>query len=462
VTDPERAPDGTQDGTGGPIAWAGEQDGAVRNWWRRALSRELARLRNDGRAGLLWSLRITVAATASYIVGLLIFPGTQPLLAPLTAMLVVQVTPVTLLTSGLDRVVAVVAGVALAIGFAAVVPLEWWSLGILIFVSITIGQVLHLRSNLIEVAISGMLVLGVGSLAAEAAAGQRIAETLVGAAVGIAANLLFPPKVPSANAGRAIDGLADSLSALLNRAADEIDEWVPEGHDIAPATRAWMGDARRITHDIPRVGAALLRAEQSRRLNVRAVGTSDLGPGLRQGLEALEHAAVAIRSMFRAVMDAVSAAPWREEESAQDVLLGLAQTFRELAAGVDAFGQLVRDESEPSSRLTTADAQSLRDALEGLHEARARLEEALMSGGPPALVELHASVLSTVKRLLREMDLDERVRRQVRLTRTRPRLPHRGRAVVPGPAATGSETTPEEETQVIPVVPPGRRGKPRP
>ena len=78
----------------------------------RILARELTRLRNDGRAALLWSLRITVAAVASYVVGTLFFPGTQPLLAPLTAMLVVQVTPVSLLASGLDRVVAVVTGVS--------------------------------------------------------------------------------------------------------------------------------------------------------------------------------------------------------------------------------------------------------------------------------------------------------------------------------------------------------------
>src|SRR5215217_3887072 len=179
----------------------------------------MTRLRTGGRPAVLWSLRITTAAVASYVVATLFFPGTLPLLAPLTAMLVVEVTPVSLLASGLDRVVAVVAGVSVAVAFAAVVPLEWWSLGLLILVSITIGQVLRLRSNLIEVAISGMLVLGVGSLSAESAAWQRIAETLVGAAVGVAANLLFPPKVATADAGRAIYGLAASVGELLKRAA---------------------------------------------------------------------------------------------------------------------------------------------------------------------------------------------------------------------------------------------------
>ena len=425
----------------------------MRDWWRHRLTRELARIRNDGRAALLWSLRITIAATASYIVGTLFFPGTQPLLAPLTAMLVVQVTPVSLLASGLDRVVAVVSGVSLAVVFAAVVPLEWWSLGLLILVSITIGQALRLRSNLIEVAISGMLVLGVGSLGAESAAGQRIAETLVGAAVGIAVNLLLPPKVASADAGRAIGGLADSIGALLTSAADELTALVAEGRDVAPVARAWLGESRRINHDIPRIGGALLHAEQGRRLNVRAVGTPDVGPGLRQGLEALEHSAVAIRSMFRSLVDATYDATWTDDEAAGDVLLGLAQTFREMAAGVDAFGQLVRDEADPAKRLSSADVSGLRDALEGLNEARARLDDLLRIDTvdtDPALLELNAAVLSTVKRLQREIDLDERIRRQVRLLRpARPRQPAEGR---PAP-----EPTPDAETQLLPRQPRGRR-----
>ena len=231
--------------------------------WRRRLSRNLIRLRNDGRAAVLWALRVTIAAVASYAVATLLFTSAPPLLAPLTAMLVVQVTPVSLLASGLDRVVAVVTGVFLAVAFAAVLPLAWWSLGLLIFVSLAIGQALRLGANLIEVAISGMLVLGVGSLSAESAAWQRIAETLVGAAVGVAANLLFPPKIASADAARAIDGLSDSMSELLSSAADGLTELVAKNRDVHSTARTWLDEARRITHDeIPRVGSALLHAEQ--------------------------------------------------------------------------------------------------------------------------------------------------------------------------------------------------------
>lgn len=429
--------------------------------WRRTLSRAVTRVREDGRAAVLWSMRITIAATASYVVGSLFFPGTEPLLAPLTAMLVVQVTPVSLLASGLDRVVAVVSGVLLAIGFSAVAPLEWWSLGLLILIAITIGQALRLQSNLIEVAISAMLVLGVGALGAPAAAWQRIAETLVGAAVGIAANLLFPPKVASADAGMAIDDLADTISDLLTSAADELTELATEGREVAPAARDWLGEARRITHAIPRVGAAVLHAEQGRRFNVRAVGTPDVGPGLRQGLEALEHAAVAIRGMLRAVVDATDDPSWLGD-SATDVYLGLAQTLREMAGGVDAFGQLVRDEADVTRRMSAGDVLVVRESLDGLHEARARLDDLLMTTSAPQGIELFASILSTVKRLLRELDLDERIRRQVQMLRTsRPRAARYGvgpSGVRPPEAA---EPDPDAETQVLPAARRSRRDKRR-
>jgi hypothetical protein len=395
-------------------------------------------------------MRVTIAATASYVVGTLLFPGTQPLLAPLTAMLVVQVTPISLLASGLDRVVAVVSGVSLAVVFAAVVPLEWWSLGLLILAAITIGQFLRLRNNLVEVAISAMLVLGVGAIAAEAAAWQRIAETLVGAAVGILANLVFPPKVASEDASRAIDGLADDVSELLNRAADELDEMADGDRDrLRTAALVWLGDARRITHDIPQVGAALLRAEEGRRLNLRAVRTPHVEPGLRQGLEALEHTAVSIRGLMRSVADAADH-EWLAQDSAAGVLHDLALTFRELAAGIDAFGELVRNEADVQVHLSQADIARLGEALEGMHDARGRLDTAMTAEQSPDLLELHSATRGVVRRLRHELALDERVRRQLRL--------HTPRRRPPRPGARRQEQNlrapagPEDETEVLPRV----------
>jgi hypothetical protein len=73
------------------------------------------------------------------------------------------------------------------------------------------------------------------------------------------------------------------------------------------------------------------------------------------------------------------------------------------------------------------EVQRVQAALDGLGEARARLNELLAHETSPVVFELHAAVLATIKRLLSEMDLDARVRRQLQ---TR----HSGRPLLQRPA----------------------------
>jgi hypothetical protein len=145
------------------------------------------------------------------------------------------------------------------------------------------------------------------------------------------------------------------------------------------------------------------------------------------------------------------------------VLLGLVQTFRELAAGIDAFGALVRSEAGASTRMSSDDMQALRAALDGMHEARARLDDLLTTASSPELVELHAVVVTTVKRLLAEMDLEQRVRRQVQLGRTsRPRPAYLGRPAARQPTQTAEEVIADAETQPLPRLRRDRSDTPEP
>jgi hypothetical protein len=387
-------------------------DGGVRGFGdvaTRSLTRSLEPFRERGDAGIAWTARLTAGAVASYVVARLMFSGSEPLLAPLTALLVIQLTPVSLLTSGIQRVVSVVAGVSVAVAFSALVGLTWWSLGILVAVSIVIGQALRLGPNIPEVPISAMLVMGVGA-SAGSAAWQRIAETVVGAMVGVVSNLLFPPRVAAKDAGAALEGLADELARLLETAGDELRAGV--GHQaLVERARAWLDQARRLTHDIPNVGRAVLRAEESRRLNVRALHTPDTGPGLRHGMEALEHSAVAVRSLFRSFLDTASVTSAHGQQFAEDLRGAFAVLLQELATGVRAFGRLVGAEANPRQR--RPDVSELRQALDGLHEARARVIDLLLVDprDNPAVAKLTLALLETVERLLQELALDERIRR---------------------------------------------------
>lgn len=376
---------------------------------RRFTGVALQRARERGRKALIRAVRLTGAALAAYLVADAIFPGTRPLLAPLTALLVVQVTLFSTLTAGVQRVASVVAGVMLAVLVSTVVGFSWWSLAALIALSILIGQLLRLREQLLEVPISAMLVMSVGGR--EGPAAGRITETLVGAAVGVLYNVVLPGPVESRSAGQAVAGFAADMAALLDRMADELSE----GASQEEAQR-WLEDTRRLDGQVGSVDRALVQADESRRLNVRAIGTMDTAPNLRSGLDALEHSTVALRGLCRAVADQLpNSLDDADDFSSTDVREVFAVLLHELADAIDAFGRLVCTEAEGVS---PPDAE-LAHALETVREARARLTDLLTIDPHDDLRawELNGSLLASIDRMLGEIDLEERRRQRERRLR---------------------------------------------
>lgn len=380
---------------------------APARWPRAALRTARRRWRRGGPSSVAWAVRLTGAAVASYVVALAVLPNPAPLLAPLTALLVVQLTPVSLLAAGLDRIAAVVAGVAVAVSFASVVELSWWSLGLVIGISMLVGQALRLGPNLPEVAISAMLVLGAGSLGTDTVAWQRATETLVGAAVGIAVTLALPPRIASADAGAALSELCDHLAELLGDSRDVLgaapdDLGVPR---TPIAVDGWLERARRASRELPRVDAAVRRAEEGRRLNLRALASIDTGPGLRQALVAVENTTVAVRSMYRSLLDGDARAMDGDQEVGALVRGAAALALGDMADAVGAFGDLVGVDAR--RRPSAAEVDALVAALEELRESRARLTE-LVLVDDAGCAELGSTLLSGAQRLLAELDLGRR------------------------------------------------------
>jgi uncharacterized membrane protein YgaE (UPF0421/DUF939 family) len=373
------------------------------------------RVRTRGRAAFFRASRLSGAAVASYLVAHALSPYTTPILAPLTALLVVQVTLSSTLWSGVERVISVMAGVLLAVLFSAVVGLTWWSLGALIAVSIVLGQLLKLGPNLVEVPISAMLVLAVGANAATQAATGRLSETVVGAIVGAGANVIFPPALRTMDAGARVQQFADRIARLLTEAAQELSA----GPDVGQAQQ-WLDQARRLSRHIPGIETEIIAADEGRQLNLRALGTLRTASSLRDGLESLEHSLVAVRSLFRSILDGMrnrqggsAGEGGEEDEYAADVRQAFALLLSDLADCFSAFGRMVKAQVDDDA---VAEAHQLSVALSALREARARVSELLLLGprADPEYWELNVALLSTVERVLRELDLEEYVRERER------------------------------------------------
>ncbi|MFI2028678.1 aromatic acid exporter family protein [Streptomyces buecherae] len=348
------------------------------------------------------AIRSTAAATISYAVALQLSSEPVPLTAPLTALLVVQVTLYATLTTGIRRVNAVVSGVLIAIAFSSLVGLSWWSLGLIILASLAAGHLVKVREFTAEVAISAMLVLGVTRVANTA--WDRVLETLIGAIVGLLFNFLFAPPVWVQTASEHIEDLACRLRELLLHIRGGLGEHTP-----VDRAAARLHEARRLDNDVARVDAALRQAEDSLRLNPRVKEGLLHRVVLRTGLDTLEICTVVVRVLTRTLTDL---AKHRRDEPLfePEVADALAELIEYVADAVESFAVLVTTQVSADAQQAETRLTEVLDAAADSRERAARLLGESVQADPRQW-HLRGALLSEIDRMLDEMDMEHRTTR---------------------------------------------------
>jgi hypothetical protein len=352
------------------------------------------RARRSGRLPGWGTAKIAVATAAAYAVANLLLGEPRPVLAALTALLVVQLTLYQTVRNGWQRIGSVVVGVLLAGLLSSVFGLTWWSLGVTVLAALIVGKRLRLGDHALEVPISAMLVLAVGSHT-QAGLG-RVYETLIGAAVGVCVSLLVPP-VYVQPAGDAIGELAEEIGQLLHSVAADIAQGWTHERALDSLRRARglegaVGDARR----------ALAEAEDSLRLNPRR-RAAHVPETLRSGLTALEYSLIHVRVTCRCMADRVYGVPGVNLPG-PEVRRPLADLLHSAGDAVKAFGDLVASDvagparDDAGLRRAVLRARALRDAASTAMLVDAREE--------PAIWRVHGAVLGHLDRLLDEIDPD--------------------------------------------------------
>jgi Aromatic acid exporter family member 1 len=366
--------------------------GAVRHTAATRLRATVRRRRMPGLA----TAKTVLAAMLSFAIAAALHTSDSPVLAPLTALLVVQLTMYETVAHGRERIISVVAGVLLAVGFASVTGLTWWSLGLVVGVSIIAGRLLRLGPHLLEVPISAMLVLAVGG--SGTAALGRVVETLIGAVVGVLVNLIIAPPVYVQPASEAITELALRLGDYSRDLADAVEraEWSRRKAEDC------LTEARRHGEEVARAGERLARAEESARLNPRGRLARDAQPRLRATLDALERAQVSLRNLARALLDRTFFVPEEEQDRpyTPEARTALAIVLRTVATLLcDSVAVTAQHATSPDID------EGIAGHLAELDQARDLLATALVvdAGADRAAWGQYGSLLDTVDRLRVEL-----------------------------------------------------------
>lgn len=348
--------------------------------------------------------RLTLAAVVSYLISLPLTKGAIDLTGPLTALLVVQASAFSTIKMGAVRVGAVLSGVLVATVLSTVIGLTWWSLGAAIAASLLLAKVLRLGEQALETPISAMLILGVTNH--DVAAEVRILNTLIGAAVGVAFNLLYPPAMPTASAGRALLRVAEGAAAPLDAAADALEN----GPVARENVEDWVARARAANRLVAEATERIAALKDSRRFNPRALGTADVEPMLASGLDTLEHALLSIRALFAVVLTELpNATSTRDDPYGADLRTVFAVVLRDTAECMRSFGDLVVAEAEDSEEETE---QALGQSLDMLRETQAILTELIMVDAQANTSSwlLRGSILAAVEQILSRLNLEDRAR----------------------------------------------------
>ncbi|MBE9914293.1 FUSC family protein [Paenibacillus donghaensis] len=189
----------------------------------------------------------------------------HPYLAPLTAILCIQITVSKSIQFAWQRVIGTIAGVLVTSYIAPYIGLNGWSIGLLML----LGSIIVWRMNLdhavtIQVAISILLVLYFQSKMPSYPY-DRIRDTVIGAVVAVLIHiLLFPPDSIN-TAKQKMIRFADHLTVLFFKTA----EWVENGCYTSKAPTIEK-ELQTLFQELHQATTDLDKANQSLRYNLLA------------------------------------------------------------------------------------------------------------------------------------------------------------------------------------------------
>jgi uncharacterized membrane protein YgaE (UPF0421/DUF939 family) len=286
------------------------------------------------------TLKSAAAAGVAWEAAARLLHGPSPFYAPLAALLTVYSTVFRSVIAAAQRVVGVVLGVLLAYLLAQTLPLTGVTVALVVCLALALSRWRRLGDQSSQVPVTALLLLLLGRSDPSQYALARVGETVLGAGIGIAVNLLVAPPTHVRAAADATQKVADSIADVLADLADSLTSWPPDDR-----TR-WARRARQLPRELASAHDAMTAARESQRLNPRtALRPPRSLADLESSLDTLERVAVHTRTSVRRLADLASDddAPALDET----FLRTYTHLLRQAARAVAQFGQDLRGDPRP-------------------------------------------------------------------------------------------------------------------
>jgi hypothetical protein len=195
----------------------------------------------------------------------------------------------------------------------------------------------------------------------------------------------------------------------------------------------WLRRSGELGREIGRVRRALEDAEDSIKLNPRAVGLVHAGVALSTGVESLEHFQVYLRGLARAVVDGMRAGDPVYGRHGHEAV---AAALDDLADAIRAYGHMVRCEVAGDPDYAE---KELRRALAAATRHRDDVAEILQNLPADDAVEwaLRGALLVHLDQLINQLRVEHRARQRERWPRRRPSRRRRPADRRPGDRQSG-------------------------
>ena len=271
----------------------------------------------------------------------------DPVLAPLTALVVVQVSVRASIRTALQRSAAVVLGVLLALAIGDALELNGLTVAVLVAVSLGVAElVLRLpRAAARQVPISLLVVLTAVASNQGSQAGRRALDTVLGAAVGVAVSLVLPAS-RLVDARQTLDRLADGLEGVLETMGSGLQQ--PWSTD---QTEEWRRTARTVRDRlVDQAAEAVGNGREAARWNVRDRRHIDVLGRYEDVMPRLERTAIGVSVISRGLDDhaRLSGTTHRAMPAMGALLVALASAVRALVD--DVLGETDGRRPRPGAR----------------------------------------------------------------------------------------------------------------